>query len=354
MERTESGALMYIKSKKSLWYLAALITASVFGSLVIADEVTPSTVSVPAPVEEVVAGTRLVLLGTQGGPNIRKLRAQPASLLVVDGHPYLVDAGTGVSRQLKWAGFDPENITEVFLTHLHLDHIAGLAPVLGLAWTRGKPESFEVYGPPGTGDFIDGARAYLRDPVKIYAAQLPPRPSLDEFINSHDIDLKKSSVVFEDERVKVTAVINSHYSTLDTDSLFEYPIESYAYRFDSEGRSIVFTGDTGPSDAVAELAQGADILVSEVIDVDQTMKYLVELYGRSSPEKMQATIAHLREEHLTSEELGKLAQKANVKMVVLSHIVMGFDDETDYLHYVNGVRRYYSGVVVAGQDLDQF
>lgn len=43
-----------------------------------------------------------------------------------------------------------------------------------------------------------------------------------------------------------------------------------------------------------------------------------------------------------------------MKMVVLSHIVMGFDDETDYLHYVNGVRRYYSGVVVAGQDLDQF
>ena len=316
-----------------------------------------ASVVAPAPSEEVVAGTRLVLLGTQGGPTIRKFRSQPASLLVVDGHPYLIDAGTGVSRQLKWAGFDPEDITDVFLTHLHLDHIAGLAPVLGLAWTRGKPESFEVYGPPGTGDFIDGARAYLRHPVKIYAAQLPPRPSLDEFINSHDIDLKKSSVVFEDERVKVTAVINSHYTTLNANSLFDYPIESYAYRFDSKDRSIVFTGDTGPSDAVAELAKGADILVSEVMDSDQTMKHLSNLYPDPSPEKIQSTkahLAHMRQEHLTSEDLGKLAQKANVKMVVLSHIIMGTDEETDYLHYVNGVRRYYSGIVVAGQDLDQF
>jgi ribonuclease BN (tRNA processing enzyme) len=307
--------------------------------------------------EEGAAGTRVVLLGTQGGPTIRKYRSQPASLLVVDGHPYLIDAGTGVSRQLQWAGFDPEDITDVFLTHLHLDHVAGLAPVLGLAWTRGKPESFEVYGPPGTGDFIDGARAYLRDPVKIYAAQLPPRPSLNEFINSHDIDLEKSGVVFEDERVKVTAVVNSHYSTLNKDSLFEYPVESYAYRFDSKDRSVVFTGDTGPSAAIAELAKDADILVSEVMDIDQTMKHLAKLYGNSSPEQMkrsEAHIAHMREEHLTSEDLGKLAHKANVKMVVLSHIIMGVDEETDYLGYVNGVRRYFSGVVVMGQDLDQF
>jgi ribonuclease BN (tRNA processing enzyme) len=117
---------------------------------------------------------------------------------------------------------------------------------------------------------------------------------------------------------------------------------------------VVFTGDTGPSDAIAELAQGADILVSEVIDVDQTMKHQVELYGESTPEQMQSTIAHLREEHLTPEDLGKMAERAKVKMVVLSHIVMGFDEETDFLHYVNGVRRHFSGVVVAGQDLDQF
>jgi len=332
---------------------ATALVSFLFCGLAAAGEAT-STVAETESAAGVVEGTRLVLLGTQGGPNIRKFRAQPASLLVVDGHPYLIDAGTGVSRQLKWAGFNPEDITDVFLTHLHLDHVAGLAPVMGLAWTRGKPEPFEIYGPPGTGDFIDGARAYLRDPVKIYAAQLPPRKSLAEFINSHDIDLNKSQLIFEDSRVRVTAVINSHYSTLDTDTLFEYPIESYAFRFDSKDRSVVFTGDTGPSDAIAELAQGADILVSEVIDVEQVLKYQVELFGPSDPEKMKSTIAHMREEHLTPEDLGKMAQKAKVKMVVLSHIVMGFDDETDYLHYVKGVRKYFDGVVVVGRDLSQF
>ena len=122
--------------------LTSAMVALSLGLLPPAASAGAASVVAPAPSEEVVAGTRLVLLGTQGGPTIRKFRSQPASLLVVDGHPYLIDAGTGVSRQLKWAGFDPEDITDVFLTHLHLDHIAGLAPVLGLAWTRGKPESF--------------------------------------------------------------------------------------------------------------------------------------------------------------------------------------------------------------------
>mgnify|MGYP000586659997 CR=1 FL=1 len=315
------------------------------------------TPAADAPVSAADTGTRLVLLGTQGGPTIRKHRSQPANLIVVDGYPYLIDTGTGVSRQLKWAGFDVEDITNVFLTHLHLDHVIGLAPVVGLAWTRGKSEPFEVYGPPGTGNFVKGALAYLRDPVKIYAAQLPPRLSLTQFVNAHDIDISTSEEVFVDERVRVTAVGNSHYTTMNADALFEHRIESYAYRFDSKDRSIVFTGDTGPSDAIAKLAKGADILVSEVIDIEQTMKYLNSLYKNSSPEDLERTrahIAHMREEHLTSEELGKLAQKAGVKMVVLSHLIMGSDEETDYLHYVNGVRQNFDGVVVTGRDLDQF
>src|SRR5437868_3743110 len=79
--------------------------------------------------------TRLILLGTGGGPGVRVERSQPASLLIVDGHRYLIDCGDGTVQRLKRARFDPSDIDGIFLTHLHLDHIGGLYAFVGLDWT---------------------------------------------------------------------------------------------------------------------------------------------------------------------------------------------------------------------------
>jgi ribonuclease BN (tRNA processing enzyme) len=296
-------------------------------------------------------GTRLVLLGTQGGPNIRKFRSQPASLVVVDGQPYLFDSGDGVSRQLKLAGYDPADITRIFLTHLHFDHVAGLASLLGFGWTKQTSHPFEIYGPPGTAEFVKGAVGYMAIPITLYAAVLPPRPTLSEIVHVHDFDVAQPKVIFQDNRIKVTAVENSHYSTMKNP--LSFPNRSYAYRVDTKDRSIVFTGDTGPSDAIVALAKGADILVSEVLDVDQTIKDLAVVYKRSIAE-MRPLEAHMRREHLSPEEVGKLASRAGVKTVVLSHIAMGEDGESDFSHYVNGIKAHFSGAVVVGKDLDQF
>ncbi len=135
--------------------------------------------------------------------------------------------------------------------------------------------------------------------------------------------------------------------------------KSFAYRFETKDRVVVFTGDTGPSDAVVKLARRADILVSEVIDLDGMDRLLRAAKGPDGKPLSEADyrtfMEHMTREHLPAEELGKMAAKAKVKMVVLTHfVVAGQGDEAVLDALVAGVRKYYSGPVVAGKDLDSF
>src|SRR5262249_1917429 len=70
------------------------------------------------------AGTRLILLGTAGGPALKKARAQPANALLVNGGVYIIDAGNGVARQMALADISPKALRAVFITHNHSDHVA--------------------------------------------------------------------------------------------------------------------------------------------------------------------------------------------------------------------------------------
>ena len=128
---------------------------------------------------------------------------------------------------------------------------------------------------------------------------------------------------------------------------------SYSLRFDTPDRSIVVTGDSGPSDAIAKLAKGADILVSEVIDPAGALALSASRF-HFSPAQMAPLVRHMSKEHLTPEEIGKIANRAGVKMVVLTHFSPGFDTETDMRRYTAGVRLFFKGPVVAGRDLDEF
>lgn len=303
--------------------------------------------------------TRIITLGTAAGPIARAKRSEAATLLEVGDRAYLIDAGAGVSHQLARAGFQPAQIHSIFLTHLHFDHVAGLAPLLGFAWAGraqvpGQARApITIYGPPATSAFVASGLNYLSIPEGIFAADFVPGPSIAEMVKSHDVDVVKPTVIYQDDKVRVTAVENSHFVTMPADKRPLGAARSFSYRFDTPDRSIVFTGDTGPSDAVTELAKGADVLVSEVMDWDIHSPAIQRAFALSEAE-LEAVNAHMMMGHLSPREVGRIAAKAGVKMVVLSHVGWGADNETDMRHYTQGVRESFSGPVVIGRDGDEF
>src|SRR5689334_12643954 len=112
-----------------------------------------------APQAATSTGTRLVLLGTAGGPSIKKSRAQPANALIVNGSVYIIDAGNGVARQMALADVSPQALRAVFITHLHSDHTADYGTLLLRAWLTGLKKPVDTYGPAPLEDMT---RAYMR------------------------------------------------------------------------------------------------------------------------------------------------------------------------------------------------
>src|SRR5665213_269686 len=112
--------------------LDVMVTKRSSGGLACALLMAGSVMAAQPPAQPAAHSTRLILLGTAGGPNVRRFRSEPANLLVVDGTPYLIDAGPGVARQIVWAGFQLPQIRTVFITHHHIDHSAGLVSLISL------------------------------------------------------------------------------------------------------------------------------------------------------------------------------------------------------------------------------
>lgn len=292
--------------------------------------------------------TRLILLGTQGGPRPSAERAEPANLLIVRGKPYLVDAGNGVVRQLSLAHFQPTDIHQIFITHNHDDHNADWGTLMGLAWTNGNTTPITVYGPPGTQSMLKGYLQYFAPNAAAHwmdSSRVPPADTM------RAVDISGSGSVYQDDNIRVTAVENCHYHFAKGTPGYGWQ-KSYSLRFQTPDRVVVFSGDTGPCGHVlGEFAKGADILVHEVIDLPAIEK---SLRARGmAPDRFDRLMNHMRTEHSTPEQVGQTATEAGVKLVVLSHIVQGNGDVTD-ASYIDGVKKFYGGPVVVGRDLMEF
>jgi ribonuclease BN (tRNA processing enzyme) len=283
----------------------------------------------PAPrvPQRPASGVSLTLLGTAGGPGARVDRAGIATLLQVNGKSYLIDAGEGVARQLVRAGLRETDIPLVFLTHLHDDHTAGLGALATFAFTLRSP-GMEVVGPLGTADLVTALVGVLNvnAEIRMNQGRFPAPPSA--FLKAREY---QAGVVYDDGQVRVTAIENTHYDFPPNSPAARD--RSYALRFAAGGKVIVFTGDTGPSPEVEKLAEGADILVSEMASAADR---------RSVP---PFVLRHMEREHLSPTEVGKLATRAHVKMLVLSHI--GIVERSDLAE----LRRAFAGPIVVGADL---
>lgn len=293
---------------------------------------------------------KFVTLGTNGGPLSNPNRAEPANAILVGRDAYLVDVGDGACQQLAKAGIQLVQISAVFISHLHFDHVGGLSALIGLRNQLGIPGVLSIYGPPGTKALVAGLVA-ATVPSAQAAYGFPDKPFADPVSSVKVIEMVDGSTAVVGP-VKVTARQNSHYSFVPGSEL-DRRYKSLSFRFDAPGRSIVYTGDTGPSTAVEELASGADLLVSEMIDLDRilTPAQRSTLAGNASGQDMPL---HLREHHVTPDQVGKISARAKVHSLVITHLVAPGATAADLLTYHARIAQHYSGPVMIANDLDVF
>lgn len=334
-------------SKLGIFAIAVLMTATVPGAALCQSNSSPGSPE----------RTVLLFLGTSGGPPLRANRAEPSTLLIVDGRPYLVDCGIGTMRRLLETGIASESIKTIFFTHLHADHDLGLADVMGNDFFQlraaSSGENVQIYGPPQTTQLVEAAFRYITFGFTAFAAEpasLGTGAVNTEFKSpfiSHEI--RGDGLAYQDDKIRVVAVENTHYVLMRAESRRQ--MKSYSYRIQTPHGAIVFTGDTGPSDAVTHLAKGADVLVTEVHDSSQIANYVNSMIAKNHwpPERAAWFTAHARQEHMDENEVGEMATNAQVKSVVLYHY-----NPRNPADYVAKVKKYFSGPVFASADLQRY
>jgi ribonuclease BN (tRNA processing enzyme) len=240
--------------------------------------------------------------------------------------------------------------TPIFITHPHSDHTAGLATLMVSQWEYQRAEPTDIYG-GGVEALVKGALAYLTPNAEIRWAEGKKRPMVETF-KGHDI---AAGIIYEDANIKVTAVENTHFRFQPgTPPYGKY--KSFSYRFDTLGRSFLFTGDTGWSDAVIDLAKGADVLVTEVTDTDDVIGLMKRngAWQAKSESEQEGWLRHMHEEHVTPEEVGRLAAQAGVKTVVMTHLSPSSDPNDDFARYALAAKKHFSGSVLIAKDLMKF
>ena len=298
-------------------------------------------------------GTQLVLLGTQGGPNVNVRRSQASNAVIVDGRPYLIDCGYGAVRALVAAGIGYAQLGTAFITHLHDDHMADVAALLSLQWTGNKSQPTDIYGPFGTAAMVDAAIAFTKANTDIRVTDEGRTIRPEQLFHGHDVSAESTPVqVFKDDRLTVTAAENTHFPDRATAAM---RYRSVAYRLQTDTRVIVISGDTAYSKNLVSLAKGADFLVCEVIDQPQYETNLAAAQQARAQGRDNSIAQHIVETHSNNADVGRMATEAGVKTVVLSHLLPGSNRNTiaEYpdSSYIEGVRKAFSGQVIVGRDL---
>jgi ribonuclease BN (tRNA processing enzyme) len=283
--------------------------------------------------------TQIIMLGT-GTPRPDPARSGPATGLVVNCTPYLVDFGPGVIRRIAAAydkgvtafGFAAIALRTIFLTHLHADHTAGYPDLILTPWILGRRQPLEVYGPKGLRPMTKHVLEAWEIDIEDRLTGIDRLPRRGCRVNAHEI---APGVIYVDRNIRVTAFPVRHGD-----------LAAFGFRFETPDRVIVISGDTAPTQNLVEHCEGCDVLIHEA--------YSERTYEELSPKWQRYRRSH----HTSSRQLAALATRLRPGLLVLYHrsnaggcATRSPDTEEQLLCEM---RRLYRGQVVAGHDLDIF
>ena len=276
----------------------------------------------------------LTLLGTKGGPALRTpgVSFLPTSnLLCLGQRKIIIDCGIGVTQALVRAGHSASAITDIFITHLHSDHVLELGGLIHTAWTSGLQHLLVVRGPVGTARVWSHFLQMMEVDIAVRVLD-EGRPHLRDLVSVYEYD---QGAVEENSDFTVSALRTIHP-----------PMQNcFALNFVFEGQKICFSGDTAYMPSLAGFAENARILVHEAM-LQSGVEY-VTAKTRNTDERLHR---HLIASHSFAHEAGRIAHDARVELLVLSHLIpaeriIAKDDD-----WIAEVRQHFSGNVMVGVD----
>jgi ribonuclease Z len=277
----------------------------------------------------------VVLLGTRSGPSTDAQRLGISTLILAGGEKLLFDCGRGLTIGMARLAINPADVTKVFLTHLHSDHIVSLPELVLFPWaSQGRAAPLKVWGPVGTQSMVDHL-------LQAFSFDIHIRRDVDEKFSPEGIRVIASDiregVVHEVNGVKVSAFPVDHG-----------PVKpAFGYRVDYQGHSVVISGDTKPSEGLVKNSQGVDLLIHEL---GQSKQLAVltgppdELIPNSRLTRRQART--IVDHHTDAAEAGRVFERVRPKLAVFSHFSNIVPSEI-----LRMVRQSYSGPVEFGEDL---
>lgn len=274
----------------------------------------------------------VALLGTKGGPAIRPGSAMPTSnLFVLNGQQIVVDCALGVTKGLVDQGMHLEDLSLIFISHMHSDHYLELGPLLHTAWTSGLKTPVDIYGPDGIGIYLDGFLASMKADIDL-RIENEGRPDLRDLLNIHVID---AGTIFDRDGLIVSAIRTEHPPLIDT----------FALSFKTDRMHIVFSGDTAPIKALEDFARGADLLIHEAM-LETALPALMARVGNGSDKLM----AHWLRSHTFAHDAAKTATNAGVKRLALSHLIPSDDPTYGKQQWQDAVADHWDGPLFVGYD----
>lgn len=227
-------------------------------------------------------------------------RGGPSYLVTIDGRRLLFDCGRCAVHNLHRLGTPVESIDEIYITHLHFDHICDLPLMLLLSWNNGRDARIPIYGPKGVAAFLESGvrQAYEAD----INSRIKHGNRVREKLDWAATEITNEGLVYENATYRIDTIATAHAG-----------LANWNFRITVGDKIIVITSDSEPDQRLVEFCQGADLMLVEC----------------SGTKEFYESVA-FGGWHITPEDIGQITRDAGVKQVVLKHFVMeSFSDDPD-------------------------
>jgi ribonuclease Z len=287
----------------------------------------------------------IVMCGT-GSPIPDPDRSQSCIAIIVNGEIMLVDTGDGASNSLNSLKLPIDLISKIFITHFHSDHIADLGQVINRSWIFGRKKPIGIYGPEGIQQVVDGFE-------EVYASDADYRVEHHgENMRLENREVKINTIEFGDPEEAVT-ILKEGELVVSSFLVDHFPAQpAVGYRFDYKGKILVISGDTVLNDNVERYSKDADILIHDVMNKELNSR-IATLLKTADAENFQRSGKMLEDTlsyHIDAPELGKMAQRAGVKKLILTHLVPPPRNFLVKRAFKNSVGEFYKGELIIGED----